>query len=326
MLFVNYLVYSFLCTAVASARMVASTEVPLKGCFYWKLVFDYDNSDNAGTITQTYRHRTIERFSQSTFSERATEATRKESGSVKVGSEYRVVSASVEYGFEGSWQVNDMLSTTTRSQTDLNREIVSEFEREYRIGPHSKLSLYQLYFDGPGITYGCDVYRTTKEPREEVMIHVRMKEIEFVSGITVVYGNSQFEKPDDSVKEIHGGNADINAGYGGSYVYLVPTWTTTSENACTGFDVIIQPNSNPDYPDLARGAGGDWRYLRPIKDRHNFNKVVEIGLIRKPRGAGPAGLGDVSVKGFNAVSGDLNKDRGGDWLHVAFKTVPTHDL
>ncbi|KAF8535215.1 hypothetical protein BDD12DRAFT_753239 [Trichophaea hybrida] len=291
--------------------------VPLEGIFYWKLVFDYHNTNNAGSITHSYRCKTIERFCCTTFLEKSQESLSREQRqrldlNFEIGSAFKIFSANVDYQYE---EINHFLSTTVRAQEDTNRETISELERKC-VGPQSKLSLYQRYFVAPGITIACDVHSTIKQPDQQVRIDVMMQPVEFVSGIKVVYGDSEFEKPYDCLKDLHGGSSDINAGFGGKYVWLVPEWTKVARDACTSFDVIIRDDGHPSSPpDLAKGAGGKFRFLYPVKDVRNAEKVVAMALLRSSNGGGSLD----QAKGYSRLSEDLNRHRGEGFLHVVYK-------
>lgn len=47
-----------------------------------------------------------------------------------------------------------------------------------------------------------------------------------IKGIQVVYTHSSRKKPEDAIAEMYGKSGDINDGFGGIYVWLVPVWTT----------------------------------------------------------------------------------------------------
>lgn len=46
-----------------------------------------------------------------------------------------------------------------------------------------------------------------------------------IKGIQVVYTSSSSKKPPNAIAEMYGKSSDINSGFGGDYVYLVPIWT-----------------------------------------------------------------------------------------------------
>ena len=71
------------------------------------------------------------------------------------------------------------------------------------------------------------------------------------------------------------------------YVWLVPEYTYNVNDAATAFEVRIQGGPDPELGperDLARGAKGDWRYLRPVCDHRESRKIVEVKLLRSPDG------------------------------------------
>jgi hypothetical protein len=87
-------------------------------------------------------------------------------------------------------------------------------------------------------------------------------------------------------------------------------------DACTSFDLIIRDTGHPSSPpNLAKGDGGKFRFLYPVKDTRNAEKVVAIALLRSPNG----GVSLDQAKGYNRFSEDLNRHRGGCFLHVVYK-------
>ena len=48
------------------------------------------------------------------------------------------------------------------------------------------------------------------------------------------------------------------------YVWLVPRYTTEWSAAAVRFELVIQGGANGSLQDLAKGAGGDFRYLIPV--------------------------------------------------------------
>lgn len=103
-----------------------------------------------------------------------------------------------------------------------------------------------------------------------------------------------------------------------SYVWLVPEYTKSVSDACTGFDVIVQKDSVSQFPDLASGCGGVYRHLKPAKDSRNQNKVVDVGLLRSP--TNNTYILATTAGRFNCLTGDINKGRGGDFLYLAYRT------
>ncbi|KAF8244613.1 hypothetical protein K440DRAFT_609201 [Wilcoxina mikolae CBS 423.85] len=271
-------------------KIAPSIQVTLSGCFHWKLVFDYNT---AGTITKNYRHKIIERFSWETFQRRTKEALQSkiETSGLSDGGSYVFRSATVDDKYD---EVNHFLSTTAIKKVDFNREDVAEEEWKYEIGPNSKMSLYQRYFTGPGITLACDAHSSTMGPDENVEICVNLEARTFVSDIKVVCGDSLLQKPHDCVKHYCNEVPDIIRGtnncYGNAaakYVWLVPDYTLLVENACTGFDSLMDSDGTLEgaskaqgvrYGDLTGGEGPRRLFLIPLKDPRDTRKVVAACL------------------------------------------------
>ena len=98
------------------------------------------------------------------------------------------------------------------------------------------------------------------------------------------------------------------------YVWLVPFYTYNANEAAVRIELIIQHSSDPNMKDIAKGAGGSFRYLRPIADGSNRNKITELALQRSGKsGADP---------NYDGATGDINKGRDGDYLYLLWNTAP----
>ena len=58
-------------------------------------------------------------------------------------------------------------------------------------------------------------------------------------------------------------NEDINKGMGGKHVYITAKWSDNKDEAANSFEFLKTPDKIDEYKDLAKGAGGDYRYLVP---------------------------------------------------------------
>ncbi|EKM50344.1 uncharacterized protein PHACADRAFT_264971, partial [Phanerochaete carnosa HHB-10118-sp] len=145
-------------------------------------------------------------------------------------------------------------------------------EQIYTVGPRSKLNLYRKVFNFAGLDHECDAMKTSSKVLREtevVDVMVKARPVAFVRdiqvglslrgpiqvrscvvGLQVVYGNVAAERPDMRVVEVNGGNDDINAGFGGDYVWLKPVYTFDPVEAASRFDLIIQGGGYLDWPDL----------------------------------------------------------------------------
>lgn len=105
-----------------------------------------------------------------------------------------------------------------------------------------------------------------------------------------------------------------------SFVWLKPVYTYNVEEAASRFDLIIQGSGVPGWPDLAKGAGGQFRFLRAVNDHMSSTKITELALLR-------GGYVDsVSLWGFSGKTEDINGSRKGDFLYLMWKTHPVPDM
>jgi len=47
---------------------------------------------------------------------------------------------------------------------------------------------------------------------------------------------------------------------------LFPVWTTSLSERASSVEVEVQKEPNKAYDDLAKGTGGDFRYLKMVRD------------------------------------------------------------
>lgn len=73
------------------------------------------------------------------------------------------------------------------------------------------------------------------------------------------------------------------------------------------------------YNDLAKDAGGDFRYLIPQVEVHLEDKIQKLALYRKSNNEGPVKMSDIKDRGYTNYSTDINAGRGGDYLHLIWK-------
>ncbi|KAK4675722.1 hypothetical protein QC764_0081030 [Podospora pseudoanserina] len=134
---------------------------------------------------------------------------------------------------------------------------------------------------------------------------------EFFSWFETHYGEN---KPGDSINEINGQSADINKGFGGEYVWLVPKRAPRPKMMVDNFwtDIRGSPDGNRN-DDLAKGAGGDYRYFSWSNNMDATHFVTDVALWR---------TGDAQHSppdGWDSMTGDINKDRGGDYLYLVWR-------
>ncbi|KAF4334948.1 hypothetical protein FBEOM_11205 [Fusarium beomiforme] len=133
---------------------------------------------------------------------------------------------------------------------------------------------------------------------------------DFISHIEVLYND---EKPRNTVDEINGLNADINKGQDGSYVWLRVHRAQAKDQMVNNFwiDVVGDDDGRSD---LAKGAGGNYRYIGFSRDSNATHFVTDVGLWRSDDGQ------DSPPHSWQGISGDINSGRGGDYLYLVWRT------
>jgi len=119
----------------------------------------------------------------------------------------------------------------------------------------------------------------------------------YISGLHVTYTWGDANVPQGHLAE------DINKGFGGAYVWLEPIYTDNADEAASGFHFWHQSTKDEDYDDLAKGAGGDWRYIKSLHDGEG--KVTGVHLTED------------NTK-YEHCTEDLNRKRGGRYLYLCW--------
>lgn len=90
-------------------------------------------------------------------------------------------------------------------------------------------------------------------------------------------------------------------------------WTEDADEAAVRFDLFIQAKEHKGWSDLAKGAGGSFRYLRAVQDENNADKITELKLHRSA--ASPVkDFGD-----WDGHTGDINQGRALSYLYFMWK-------
>ncbi|KAM3426225.1 hypothetical protein NHJ13734_009585 [Beauveria thailandica] len=134
---------------------------------------------------------------------------------------------------------------------------------------------------------------------------------EFLSWFETSYSDG---KPGGSINEINGESADINKGFSGEYVWLTICRAPSSKQMVDNLWVEIRGNPDDKRDDLAKGAGGDYRYLALSNDMNATHFVTDVALWR----TGEAHYNPPN--GWHHKSDDINKGRGGDYLYLVWRT------
>jgi len=133
----------------------------------------------------------------------------------------------VGIGFKSS--VEHSITKAYQSTVEKKMEITSsrKMTEVFVVGPKSKMRVYRLIFSGPGITYATETVSTNPKPMKDVLISCTVKQKLFLKDIRVVHSSSASQRPRDLIEDNLMKKHDINSGFGGKYVWLVPVWTTS---------------------------------------------------------------------------------------------------
>jgi len=119
----------------------------------------------------------------------------------------------------------------------------------------------------------------------------------------------------DSIQVNHGLSRDMNKGFGGDNVWLVPVWTKKPSEGVTSIEVIAQKEKIKGYADVANGARGDFRYLKMVRDPSSRKKITQIKLFRTDRENSKP-----TASGYSFYGGDIKKYRKGYYyLYLCWK-------
>lgn len=154
----------------------------------------------------------------------------------------------------------------------------------------------------------------------------------FLVDLKVVLKND-YSPPDGAVTEVIGKSNDINSGFGGSFVFLVPVWGSELKDAIYNIVPYTQceRSVDPSLVDLAAGAGGDYRYLFLDRSPKKFGLIRNIALVRRDSIPGNSVFEDsppgwdpqviASLFGYSVGSDDLNRNRKGKYLYLVWNKV-----
>lgn len=95
----------------------------------------------------------------------------------------------------------------------------------------------------------------------------------------------------------------------------MPTYTRDVSLAATSFHIVVQTNSDSKLDDLAKGAGGGYRYMFTKADKDESRKVVYAALLRTQSAM------NSPPPGWDMLTADINKGRRKSRLYVLLKTT-----
>ncbi|KAF7556418.1 hypothetical protein G7Z17_g1388 [Cylindrodendrum hubeiense] len=119
------------------------------------------------------------------------------------------------------------------------------------------------------------------------------------------YSDNKNEEPSDNIKELNGASTDINKGHDGDYVWLHVRRATRPSEMVSNIWIDMRDNDENGRDDLAKGAGGDYRFPAWSNDRGTGRSDDKQ---------------DSAPNGWTGKTGDINDGRGGDYLYLIWKT------
>ena len=102
------------------------------------------------------------------------------------------------------------------------------------------------------------------------------------------------------------------------YVWIVPTYTYNASQAATRFDLFIQDKAHSGWDDLAKGAGGDFRYLQAIPDDNNYSKIIDLKLYRSGNGVSAFPVP------YTGHTTDINANRKKTFLYLIWSVATAY--
>lgn len=308
---------------------MAEVDVKITCRLGWKLLQEYDNSNNTNTtITRSVEVVKSKIVKGRDYTKAVNETSREEASKlsldVSATATWGPVSATVSSGYETSSTLKDFVSSTTEVTREAEESWSHKETQSMTIGPGDRLYFYQQVFSGPGLYFTLDTTSVVSRPKtaedeRDVVIAVRARAVEFVRELGVAFGDNEGDAPDERVREVHRQSDDTNAGHKGKYVWLVPQYTLQAGDAATAFEVRIQGSSMAGMGDLASGAGGDYRYAVTSRDRRQTQKVVEVKLWRSDSQVTPDQVKKELGNNWAGPSRDINENRGGAYLYLVWR-------
>ncbi|RAH79623.1 hypothetical protein BO86DRAFT_381103 [Aspergillus japonicus CBS 114.51] len=121
-----------------------------------------------------------------------------------------------------------------------------------------------------------------------------------------VYGDHASDKPDNTIPVLNNDNGDINAGYGGKFVWLVAQYHDERGTGISDIRVVFSDHAREGALDLAKGAGGLYRYLEFRYGGEGERHVKQVVLARRSE---PMTAATAQRLGFQDFSDNIDHGR-----------------
>ncbi|KAE8325382.1 hypothetical protein BDV39DRAFT_206921 [Aspergillus sergii] len=305
----------------------------------WRWVKAVDIKPGPGsTFDSTHKWSWTNTVSKTQFIEKAEESARKQnhnaSISTHVEGSYGIVSASVDASYEYASEVTATMKSINQSEVKDDIVKSENLEHHLNVKENGWAVIYQLQFEGPGLNFRTP--RTAVRPGKcsdfegenatgEVDINCELAPVRFLHDIEVKIASTERDMPHNHIPVIGDKSADVNRGFGkAKYVWLIPKYITEPDpkkfHSETASSIFISRTDNrwDGYDDIHSGAGGDYRYVRMIRNENARRKITDVAMLRSPSGQRKT-MDDVHALGFHGMSSDLNEDRGEEYLYLIWK-------
>ncbi|GAB1207956.1 hypothetical protein APSETT445_006693 [Aspergillus pseudonomiae] len=262
--------------------------------------FDYYNGKDT-TTTRTDKYTWSRKMVKGRFREDANqaiaEAKFRGQFTGEYGASWDVVSAKARVEYEVSADIKNTVNSVTRDEV---KEEIFESGEEVTEYPNFEKVL------SSNITCALEAKR-------------------FLRGIQVVYGDKEWQRPDNCIPVDNNKSPDINKGFSYSnYVWLVPLWgiKASDSETCTSLSCRLSDDAETGSVDLAAGAGGKYRYLDIGRNPAIRYKITEVLMIRGDFGVSRE---DAWKWGWSGVSNDFNEGRKHDYIQLLWKSIKVDD-
>ncbi|PYI23985.1 hypothetical protein BO99DRAFT_428252 [Aspergillus violaceofuscus CBS 115571] len=139
---------------------------------------------------------------------------------------------------------------------------------------------------------------------------------DWLNSLYPVYGDHENEKPSNTIPVVDDKNGDINAGFGGKYVWLVANYIRDPQNCLHNIKIVVSDTEKPGQMDLTKKAGGQYRYLETSTVAAEGFGISNLKLLRSTDEVSSTDLRGLGYRGWTA---DINAGRGGDYLYLVWR-------
>lgn len=150
------------------------TEIICHGKYYWQLVFDYDNSNNSGSIDEEFVIKENKVVDKKEFLKKKLNIQHNYTFNSQTSFSIKYVESVLESNLNSTntYNVHDAIAKEyeTISDTNERHEYETIHKKKYTIGPHSKLQLYMLCYETDGATVKTGIVSTSPNKNYNIII------------------------------------------------------------------------------------------------------------------------------------------------------------